>query len=76
MTRPHFGPILRSFFRRPLATIPEYPLRCQHCCEHIKLYSVGHDADGPAFIDPYRSVVCDPMADHIVFHHPMPIVLG
>lgn len=55
--------------------VPEYPLRCQHCTASIKLYAVAAGEEH-AFVDPNRSVVCNPMANDLIFHRPMPSVLG
>lgn len=69
---PHFGPFLRSFFHRPLVTVPTYPLRCQHCEEPIRLARrrpAGYsDADG--------LFVCKTSPDAYLPHCPMPSVLG
>jgi hypothetical protein len=68
----HFGPFLRSFFHltRPPETVPEYPLRCQHCCEPIKLGK----RNPLCYRDAAGLYVCK--ADTYLPHRPMPSVLG
>lgn len=61
-------------FRRRLR-VPDFPLRCQHCTSPIRFSEV--DAGGQTnYVDPARSIVCEPTTPDPIFHRPMPSVLG
>jgi hypothetical protein len=53
--------------------VPAFPLRCQHCTASIRL---ADEFLSVTFVDADRSTVCDPMSHDLIFHHPMPSVLG
>jgi hypothetical protein len=76
--------VLFFFFHNPdhltPDTLPEFPLRCQHCEAAIRLAAVhpservtvsGHD--GALFRDASGHIVCD--RQHKILHRPMPSVL-
>lgn len=62
--------------------LPDFPLRCQHCDNLIRLAAVhpseliaaADDYRGPLFRDAGGHIACD--RDHRILHKPMPSVLG
>jgi hypothetical protein len=72
--------VVRFFVHGPGTpdTVPEFPLRCQHCDSAIRLTGVDHPAVRgwmePIFSDADGHLVCDPRER--VLHKPMPSVLG
>lgn len=72
------------FFRNPdndtPDTLPDFPLRCQHCEALIRLVAVHPservtvgDHEGHLFRDEAGHIACD--AEHRILHRPMPSVL-
>lgn len=64
--------------RRTPATVPAYPLRCQHCLARIKL---DKSAPSASFVDEAGWAVCETGTwfspdDSYIPHRPMPSVLG
>jgi hypothetical protein len=63
------------WLRRSPKRVPEFPLRCQHCTAAIRFADV--DTSGQHnYVDANRLITCNPMSDDLIFHRPMPSVLG